>query len=78
MSKNIKEETDMPGIKTSSNCLTYSIPEIAEMLGINIVSAYNLAKQQNFPAIRIGRRIVVPKTAFDRWLDQAAGMAEER
>lgn len=64
--------------KKSGNCLTYSIQEIAEMLGIHLITAYNLAKQQGFPAIRIGRRIVVPKAAFERWLDQAGDMREEQ
>jgi len=39
------------------------------MLGINVVKAYTLARREDFPSIRIGRRIVVPKDAFHRWLD---------
>jgi len=36
------------------------------------VKAYELARRKDFPAIRIGRRIVIPKAAFERWLEQAA------
>lgn len=47
----------------------YEVPEIASLLKINLVKAYELARRKDFPAIRIGRRIVIPKAAFERWLD---------
>jgi excisionase family DNA binding protein len=50
----------------------YSVPEVAALLEINLPKAYELARQPGFPAIRIGRRIVVPKEAFHRWLEQVA------
>lgn len=50
----------------------YTIPEVAALLGINVVKAYELARQEGFPAIRIGRRIIVPKAGLERWLEQAA------
>ena len=56
----------------SDERLTYSIPEVAKLLGINTITAYYLAKREDFPAIRIGRRIVVPKAGLERWLEQAA------
>ena len=52
--------------------LTFDVPEIAKMLGINRIAAYELAKQKDFPTVRIGRRIVVPKDAFFSWLDEQA------
>lgn len=56
----------------ANNKLTYSVPEAAQLLGINYVKMYELAKRADFPAIRIGRRIVIPKTAFERWLEETA------
>lgn len=50
----------------------YTVPEIAAMLRINVTRAYELTKQKDFPAIKIGRRIVVPKVAFERWLEETA------
>lgn len=47
----------------------YNVSEIAAMLDINLPAAYALVKSKDFPSIRIGRRIVVPKTAFERWLE---------
>lgn len=40
--------------------LTVTVPEMAEMLGIGRIKAYELANIKGFPAIRLGKRIVVP------------------
>lgn len=50
----------------------YEVPFVASYMGISLAKAYELARRPDFPAIRIGRRIVVPKAAFERWLQQAA------
>jgi|GEM_PF-806208 len=53
--------------------LVYSVPQIAALLDINLPKAYELAKSEGFPAVTIGKkRIIVPKAAFERWLEQAA------
>ena len=58
--------------KTELQAAVYNIPEIAVLLDINVIKAYELAKRKDFPTVRIGRRIVVPKQAFYKWLyDQA-------
>ncbi len=51
----------------------YTVPEVAALLGINLPRAYELTRQPGFPAIRVSRRrIIIPKEAFHRWLEQAA------
>lgn len=52
--------------------ITYNVREVAELLNINVAKAYELTKRKDFPAIRLGRRIVVPKDAFFKWLELAA------
>jgi excisionase family DNA binding protein len=54
----------------------YDVPEIAVLLNINRITAYQLAKKEGFPAVRIGRRIIVPKQAFHRWLDRQVAAGE--
>ena len=49
---------------------------IAKLLGISISSSYELMHEKDFPALRIGNRIVVPKEAFIRWVEQHTGGAE--
>lgn len=59
--------------KPNTNKAVYNVPEIATMLDINLPAAYELAKQEGFPAVKIGKRIVIPKVAFNRWLENAGG-----
>ena len=49
---------------------------VAKLLGISISSSYELMHEKDFPALRIGNRIVVPKEAFIRWVEQHTGVAE--
>jgi hypothetical protein len=51
---------------------TVDVPWIAAYLGINLNAAYALVKTPGFPCIKIGKRFVIPKAAFFRWLEQAA------
>ena len=58
--------------KTELEAAVSNIPQIAVLLDINVIKAYELAKRKDFPTVRIGRRIVVPKQAFHRWLEGQA------
>ncbi|MCI9114280.1 MAG: helix-turn-helix domain-containing protein [Oscillibacter sp.] len=43
------------------------------MLGISPSSGYELLHQQDFPTLKIGNRIVVPKEAFIQWVKRNTG-----
>ena len=45
-----------------------TIPEAARILGLSRNFGYELARRGEIPVIRLGRRIVVPKAAFERML----------
>ena len=47
-----------------------SVPEIAVVLGISRAAAYELARSKDFPSLRIGTRIVVPKDKFINWINR--------
>ena len=49
---------------------------VAKVPGIAPSSSYELMHEKDFPALRIGNRIVVPKEAFIRWVEQHTGGAE--
>lgn len=51
-------------------CMT--VQELGKELGICRDKAYQLANSEGFPAIRIGRRLVIPVTAFEKWLMERA------
>ena len=50
--------------------LMLSVPEVAAVLGISWVGAYELVNGNDFPALKIGSRIVVPKDKLIAWVDK--------
>lgn len=46
---------------------------MAKALSVSSSSGYELMHEQDFPALRIGNRIVVPKEAFIRWVEEHTG-----
>lgn len=48
---------------------TYTVEEIAHILGIGRTSAYILVKEGHFKIVRIGNAIRISKRSFDEWLD---------
>ena len=50
--------------------LMLSVPEMAAAMGISRAGAYELARSEGFPALRIGTRIVVPKDKLQEWVDK--------
>ncbi len=49
--------------------LTLTVEEAATVLGVSRAFAYEAVRRGDIPAIKIGRRILVPKTALHRLLD---------
>lgn len=50
--------------------LTLTVPEVGEALGISRAKAYDLARSEGFPSMRIGTRILVPRDKLIRWIDK--------
>ena len=46
---------------------------VAKVLGVSPSSGYALMHEQDFPALRIGSRIVIPKEAFICWVEEYTG-----
>lgn len=58
---------------------TVTIEEAAKILGIGRASAYEAARTGQIPTLRIGaKRLVVPKRALERLLEQASDGHEDR
>ena len=49
--------------------LTLTVSEVQQALGIGRNAAYCLANRADFPAIRLGNKLIVPRDAFLRWLE---------
>ena len=50
--------------------LMLSVPEMGAALGISRAGAYELARSEGFPALRIGTRSVIPKDKLQEWVDK--------
>jgi excisionase family DNA binding protein len=48
---------------------TYSVEEAGRLLGLSRNTAYARATDGTLPTIRLGRRLLVPRVAFDRLLE---------
>jgi excisionase family DNA binding protein len=56
--------------------LVFTVQEAAQLLGISRSFAYEAVQQGEIPSMRIGRRILVPKAALARLLEEAQGSGE--
>ena len=52
--------------------------ELAGALGIARAGAYALLHRKGFPALRIGKRLMVPKDKLAAWIDQNTGIDERQ
>ncbi len=50
--------------------LMLSVAELTEVLGISRAGAYELARQKDFPTLKIGTRVVIPKDKLIEWVDK--------
>ena len=48
---------------------------VADALGVSPSSGYELMREDGFPALKIGSRVVVPKEKFIAWVERKTGGA---
>lgn len=53
--------------------LTLTVEQSAGLLGISRALAYDLVRRHELPALRLGRRLVVPRVALEEMLRDASG-----
>ena len=65
-------ELTNPGIQ-----YTYGLPKImtveeaAEFLRVNVKTLYAAVESKDVPALKLGKRIVIPRVAFEQWFESA-------
>jgi excisionase family DNA binding protein len=75
--KSISEQSDTPAKKivdsgeNDSERRTLSVEEAGRLLGISRGAAYAHAKAGAIPTIKLGKRVLVPKAAFEKLLQGA-------
>ena len=50
--------------------LTLNADQLAQVLGISRANAYSLFHSQDFPTLKIGKRMVVPKDKLMTWMEK--------
>ena len=58
-------------MRNENGKLVYSVEEAGDLLDLGRSGAYEAVRRGDIPTVRIGRRILVPKAALDRMLEQA-------
>ena len=53
--------------------LMLSVPDLVALLGISRAGAYELVKRKDFPALHIGKRVLVPKDKLIAWIGENTG-----
>ena len=54
--------------REGQRCQTLTIDEVAARLGISRSLAYRLASSGGIPVVKLGKRLLVPEAALDRFL----------
>ena len=55
------------------NRIFFYAETVAKVLGIAPSSAYELMHEADFPVLKVGNRLVVPKEKFVEWVEQHTG-----
>lgn len=50
--------------------LALTVADVQGVMNIAMGTAYELIPREDFPSLRIGRAVHIPKDAFLRWLNQ--------
>ena len=58
--------------------LTYTVDEVAALLGVARGVAYDNVRSGQIPAVRVGRRWLIPRSRFHAWLDATSSAATTR
>lgn len=56
--------------------LFLNVETVAKVLGVSPSSGYELMHEKDFPTLRIGNRMVVPKEQFIQWVNDHTGGIE--
>jgi len=64
----VPDSTDMSNSNEHTHRSTYTVEEVAHILGISRTTAYECVRRGDIQARRFGRRVVVPTIVVDRLL----------
>ena len=57
--------------------LLLSVKQLVDLMGVSDSTIYELIQEDDFPSLRIGKRIVVPKEELRKWISAHTKGAKE-
>ena len=54
-----------------------TVGDVAGVLGLSLQGTYDAIGRGDIPHVRIGRKILIPSDAFDKWLQNPSGPATQ-
>ena len=57
----------------NSNIVMYNIDDIQRIFGIGRTRAYQLVSLSGFPALRLNKKVLIPKEKLDEWIRKNCG-----
>lgn len=66
----LRGRRDFPCRDDGEAKLTISVTEAAKMLGISRNFAYELVREHKLPIIKLGKRLLIPRVALVKMLEQ--------
>lgn len=48
--------------------------DLSLILPVSRATLYRMAEQKRIPSLRIGRRVIIPREPFKKWIEQECGM----
>ena len=60
----------LPRQAVNVNRLCITVPEAAQMLGLSRNFTYDLVKRKELPAVKFGKRLLIPRIALEKRLEK--------
>ena len=48
--------------------------DLSLILPVSKATLYRMAEQKRIPSLRIGRRVIIPREPFKKWIEKECGM----
>ena len=58
-------------LKLMNNCATYSVKEVASILGVSVCKVYQLIRQNKIPNIKLDKCSLIPRNSFEVWFSKS-------
>ena len=56
-----------------SDVMAIGVDDLTRVMGVSLPVAYDLVHIQGFPALRVGKRWLIPVKALEGWLNENCG-----